>query len=58
MAETAKTCRGPSCPLCSAKGLALVAVGFLLMLAPDKRLELAGFGLVVAAYALSLSGRI
>lgn len=55
-AAAGTACDGPTCPLCRADTLALVALGLVLALTGSRAAAVAGLALVTAGYALALLG--
>ncbi|PIN68905.1 hypothetical protein COV93_07575 [Candidatus Woesearchaeota archaeon CG11_big_fil_rev_8_21_14_0_20_43_8] len=52
------TCNGPGCPLCTKEGIALMLVGFGLMLLLPGRLSYIGLVVLLSAYLLPSIKRI
>lgn len=56
LSDDAPTCATPSCPLCRRDTLFFIILGFALVMTGQKDLMLAGYVIILAAYALAFLG--
>ncbi len=56
LSKDAPTCAAPGCPLCRRDTLAFIILGFALVMTGQRDLMLAGYVIILAAYALAFLG--
>ncbi|MDP6627515.1 MAG: hypothetical protein QGG50_06415 [Methanopyri archaeon] len=56
LSDDAPSCTSPACPLCRRETLAFIILGFALVMTGQRDLMLAGYVIILVAYALAFLG--